>query len=108
MLIQCDSCAVRKQRRSTKSQHRLDGQAGPSPCDDCVVNVLLSMPPVDGDAGPSVDVHEVGGVPLAEFDEAEQNAITLLADEGLIAPLYPEPRYVPVGAVPGADDRKVG
>lgn len=87
MLIECDSCAVQKQRRSTKSQHRLDGQVEASdrearseqssPCDDCVVNVLLSMPPADGDAGPSVDVHEVGGVPLAEFDEAEQNAITL-------------------------------
>lgn len=128
MLIECDSCAMRDRRagRGRESQGRPDGQSEASGCDDCVVNVLLAMPPtalsesapgsapgslsgpLDDVPVPSVEVHEVGGVPLAEFDEAEQSAIALLAGEGLIAPLYPEPRYVPVGVASAADGRKAG
>ena len=53
MLIDCDSCTVR-------------GLA----CGDCVVTVLLGVPPV--------------GV---ELDAAEQAAISVLADQGLVPPL---------------------
>jgi hypothetical protein len=53
VLIDCDSCTVR-------------GLA----CGDCVVTVLLGVPPV--------------GV---ELDDAEQAAISVLADQGLVPPL---------------------
>jgi hypothetical protein len=53
VLIDCDSCSVR-------------GLA----CGDCVVTVLLGVPPV--------------GV---ELDAAEQAAISVLADQGLVPPL---------------------
>jgi glyoxylase-like metal-dependent hydrolase (beta-lactamase superfamily II) len=53
VLIDCDSCTVR-------------GLA----CGDCVVTVLLGVPPV--------------GV---ELDDAEQAAISALADQGLVPPL---------------------
>jgi hypothetical protein len=53
VLIDCDSCVVR-------------GLA----CGDCVVTVLLGVPPV--------------GV---ELDAAEQAAISALAEQGLVPPL---------------------
>jgi hypothetical protein len=53
VIIDCDSCEVR-------------GLA----CGDCVVTVLLGVPPV--------------GV---ELDAAEQAAISALADQGLVPPL---------------------
>jgi len=60
MLIDCDTCAVR----------------GPA-CGDCVVMVLLAGPPVT--AGDVTD-------PM-ELDAAEQAAIAVLADSGLVPPL---------------------
>jgi hypothetical protein len=53
VLIDCDSCTARG-----------------SACGDCVVTVLLGMPPV--------------GV---ELDATEQAAISALADAGLVPPL---------------------
>jgi len=53
VLIDCDSCTVR-------------GAA----CGDCVVTVLLGMPPVG-----------------AELDPTEQAAISALAQHGLVPPL---------------------
>jgi hypothetical protein len=66
MMIDCDTCAVR----------------GPA-CGDCVVTVLLGGPPAvtDGDVTTAV-----------ELDGAEQAAIAVLADSGLVPPLRLVPR----------------
>ena len=52
MLVDCDTCTVRG-----------------TGCADCVVTVLLGMPPV------------------LELDEDEQRAIDALAESGLVPPL---------------------
>jgi hypothetical protein len=74
MMIDCDACAVR----------------GPA-CADCVVTVLLGMPPVrqGADCEPAIDL-----------DGREQAAIAVLAGSGLVPPL----RLVvaPPGGNPGS------
>lgn len=79
MMIDCDACAVR----------------GPA-CGDCVVTVLLGMPPVrdagratEGGPGPWVDPELDQAI---ELDGQEQAAIAVLAGSGLVPPL----RLVPV------------
>ena len=59
MLVDCDTCSVR-------------GDA----CSDCVITVLLGMPPV------------------LVLDDEEQRAIEVLSDSGLVPPLrlLPEER----------------
>ena len=65
MMIDCDTCAVR----------------GPA-CGDCVVTVLLGGPPAVLDGDP----------PPVDLDTAEQNAIALLAENGMVPPLRLVPR----------------
>lgn len=63
MLIECDACAVR----------------GPA-CQDCVVSVLLAAPPA-AEGPPATEG------PVVELDGAEQAALAVLADSGLVPPL---------------------
>jgi hypothetical protein len=72
VLIDCDTCAVR----------------GPA-CGDCVVTVLLAAPPVTSSVAPP---DETTPDPV-ELDAAEQAAIAVLAQSGLVPPL----RLVPGG-----------
>lgn len=67
MLIDCDTCAVR----------------GPA-CGDCVVTFLLAAPPAS--AGGAVPVTDPQTDPV-ELDAAEQAALAVLADSGLVPPL---------------------
>ena len=66
MLIDCDTCAVR----------------GPA-CGDCVVTFLLAAPPVTAQVAPVED----GQPDPVELDAAEQAAIAVLAQSGLVPPL---------------------
>jgi hypothetical protein len=89
MLIDCDTCTARG--------------AG---CADCVVTVLLGVPPGWRDADPAVvpmtrrttspapgdQPHEVAasGV-VVELDEVERRAVRALAEGGLVPPLRHRP-----------------
>jgi hypothetical protein len=57
---------------------------GPAACGDCVISVLLGAPPQ--------------GVDL---DDAEQAALSALADQGLVPPLRLVPGARPARAEPG-------
>ena len=83
MIVDCDGCAVR----------------GPA-CSDCVVSVLLGMPPVREDPGPAAGRAPRGGAAgtAGDLDDAERAALGVLAGSGLVPPL----RLVPVGP-PGGD-----
>jgi hypothetical protein len=74
VLIDCDTCAVR-------------GLA----CGDCVVTVLLAMPTVDDKpiGAPAMGVPAASVMPAmpVELDDAEQAAIAVLAELGLVPPL---------------------
>ena len=67
MLLDCDTCAVRDLQ-----------------CDDCVVTVLLGGPPGSREDVPA---------PLA-LDDAERQALDVLADRGLV----PRLRLVPTAS----------
>jgi alkylhydroperoxidase family enzyme len=68
MIIDCDACAVRDLE-----------------CDDCVVTVMLGMPPVRGSV-PETDEAVTAFDPV-DLDAREQAAIAVLAQCGLIPPL---------------------
>ena len=75
MLIDCDTCAVR-------GLH----------CDDCVVGVFLTLPPVDGP--PATQPTPPTGA--TELDDTEADALRSLVSAGLVPPL----RLVALAAPP--------
>jgi len=71
MVIDCDTCLMRDVS-----------------CGDCVINVLLSSPPVAMDAAAGRD----GRPAQTDIDPVEYAAIGSLADFGLVPPLRLVPK----------------
>jgi hypothetical protein len=102
MLIDCDTCTARG-----------------TGCADCVVTVLLGVPPGWRDTDPAVvpmtrraagpvaedePSETVRGGIVVELDEVERRAVRALAEGGLVPPLRHRPD---VGEEPGAT-RQIG
>ncbi|MGY1813136.1 hypothetical protein [Blastococcus sp. SYSU D00820] len=92
MLIDCDTCTARG-----------------TGCADCVVTVLLGVPPTWQTEDPAVvplagrpartpapEVAAPGPGVVVDLDDVERRAVRALADVGLVPPLRHEP-----GAAPG-------